>query len=170
MLGTIFQLLAGNIIEDNIEELTKVMKNGGDFEFDTGFIGKQLEKYSKGRFKANLGITTAFKGASSAVGIKKLALYGIGGISKMMFHPVGIASRMILGEMYDRRTDYIDEQASIQSTRRPDISNKYLINEDFRALSSNTVQGMEMVNYTVNQLLNSPNLAGNMIDRVFEKM
>lgn len=165
MIGAILQMYAYGLLENNLEELIKAYSKGGTYKMDTGLLGKGINKVTGGKIPS---LTHTFKAAQSGTG-KAMAL-GAGILGKAFFHPAAIATRMAVGYAWDKRKSYIEDEMNKHIFNMPSETDRYILDQRFQGVSNNTFNDMERVNYTINELLNSGNLAGSMIDRVFSNL
>lgn len=172
MIGTILQMMASNVIEDNVEELTKVIEKGGTFEADTGILGKGItkgiNKIFGTNYNSNLGIKFSIDAAKKNMGAK-LGSKAIGLFGKFMFHPAAIAARMAAGMVFDYAKSKQDDNMMNNIMSLPKEDDLYKIDQRFGMTQQNNIMGMEQVHHSINSILSQGNLAGDLLDRAISK-
>lgn len=173
MIGSILQMLAFNTVEDNIEQLTKVLSKGGTFKLDTGMLGngvtKTINKVFGTKLDNSLGIEFAVNTAKRNV-LGKTAGALIGAVGKYFFHPGFIAARMVAGMTFDYAKGKQEDNMLKNVMMLPQESEMYKIDERFNMVHNTQVGQMDYLNQSINAILSQGNLAGDLLDKAIGKL
>lgn len=173
MIGPILKMIASNVLEDNLEELTKVFRKGGTFEANTGIVGKGItdgiNKLFGKKFESNLGIKFTVDAAKRNLGGKAAAM-AVGALGKFMFSPGWIAARMTAGMIFDHAKDKQDENMMNNIMTMPKEDDLYKLDQRFNMTQQSNMAGMEQLHYSINSILSQGNLAGDMLERAIGKI
>lgn len=163
MISSILGLYMFNMLDNNIEGLLKKSAKGEVFEADLGMLGKALNKYTKGKIPANLGLI-------GKVGIKsQLAKTALSGVAHWLFNPYVAVGKAVAGMAIDYRKGDLEKeyQNNILDTGTED--DLYRTDTRYQGVSNAMFQNMEMANRTIVEVMNSGNMASDIMDRVLSR-
>ena len=163
MISSILGLYMFNMLDNNIEGLLKSSVKGEVYEADLGMLGKALNKYTKGKIPANLGLV-------GKVGIKsQLAKTALSGVSHWLFNPYVAVGKAVAGAAIDYRKGELDREYQNNIMKTGTDDDFYRMDTRYQGVSNMMFQNMEMANRTIAEVMNSGNMASDILESVLSR-
>lgn len=175
MLGALSSFVFNMALWNNAEDISKAFIKGGEYKPNLNMTGinpitKKIFGTSASEFFENKGLKATFKGLAGSGFISSVSSIALKGVFHWMFNPYVAPVKIALEGLHQAVKDENNLQMKNSLGIISDNSSLYMIDERSNILRNNILQGSNIQEQQVTQLLNTPNLSANIMNEILGKL